>query len=113
MQISSSTAVSGRASSAGSAGDGNQIDKLQKQLRALTEELKGVVAEDIDAKQKQAKAELLMAEIQMVQAQIQAIQQAQAQAQLDAQRAAGDSSAAGDSARPKAGGTGGLVDAYA
>ena len=78
MQVASTTSSPVKPSSSSGSSD---IAKLQKQLRELTEELKGVVSSDMDAKAKQEKAKLLQAQIQMVQAQITAIQRAQQQEQ--------------------------------
>lgn len=82
MQVSS-TSNSGSTNTSSSAG--SDIAKLQRQLRDLTEELKNVVTSNLDAKAKAEKAKLLQAQIQMVQAQIAAIQRANQQKQQDAQ----------------------------
>ncbi|MBD9390799.1 FlxA-like family protein [Acidovorax sp. ACV01] len=85
MQISGANSTN--AASRGAAS--SNIAKLQKQLRELTDELRGVAGQDIDAKAKQEKIKLLQAQIQMVQQQIAAIarqsQQEQAARQQQAQ----------------------------
>lgn len=79
MQVSGTSAFSGRFSGAG--GDAGDIAKLQKQLRDLVEELKGLATSNIDAKSKKERIKLLQSQIQMVQAQISAIQRARQQEQ--------------------------------
>ena len=89
-------------------------------VRELTEELKGVVSSDMDAKAKQEKAKLLQAQIQMVQAQITAIQRAQQQEQQLAQVAKAEGAAANaaqqkktQAAKTPSSGLGNNVDTYA
>ena len=79
MHVSGTSSLSGHISSSG--GDGSDIAKLQKQLRDLVEELKGLATSDIDPKSKKERVKLLQAQIQMVQAQITAIQRARQQEQ--------------------------------
>ena len=99
MQVASTTSSPLKPSSSSG---GSDIAKLQKQLRELTEELKGVVSSDMDAKAKQEKAKLLQAQIQMVQAQITAIQRAQQQEQQRAQAAKAEGAAANAAQQQKA-----------
>ena len=115
MQVSSTSASTSRVSSS----SGGDIAKLQKQLRELTDELKGVASSNLDAKAKQEKSKLLQAKVQMVQAQIAAIQRAQQQEQQKAQVAKAEG-AAGAAHKQKAASTedrtsglGGNVDTYA
>ena len=116
MQVASTTSAPVKPTSSSGSGD---IAKLQKQLRELTEELKGVVSSDMDAKAKQEKAKLLQAQIQMVQAQITAIQRAQQQEQQLAQVAKAEGAAANaaqqkktQAAKTPSSGLGNNVDTY-
>lgn len=81
MQVSGTSSISGRISGAGA--DASDIAKLQKQLRDLVEELKGLATSDMDPKAKKERVKLLQSQIQMVQAQITAIQRARQQEQQD------------------------------
>lgn len=116
MQVSGTSAYSGRIPSTG--GDSADIAKLQKQLRDLVEELKGLAASNIDPKSKKERVKLLQAQIQMVQAQIAAIQRARQQEQQDlsVQKSANAAKLAEKKKATTASGRdklGSLVDAYA
>ena len=76
MQITSATSSSSNAGAG--AGNASNINRLQKQLRDLTEELRGVASSDMDEK-----AKLLQSQIQMVQQQITALQRQMQQEQMD------------------------------
>ena len=113
MQISRATSSPVATSGASS---GNDIAKLQKQLRALTDELRDVAGQDMDAKAKQEKTKLLQAQIQMVQQQIAAIQRQNQQDQahkLQQAQDAKNSDTKASSASGKTPGLGDNVDTFA
>ena len=62
-----------------------RLGALQKELRAASQALQALAGEEIPAKQKEVKGALLMAQMQMIQAQIDAILKEQAAAQVDAE----------------------------
>lgn len=107
MQISSSTSSPRTTSGASS---GNDVARLQKQLRELTDELGSVAGQDMDAKAKQEKVKILQAQIQMVQQQISAIQRQNQQEQANKLQQAQDAKNADTQATPARGKTPGLGD---
>ena len=112
MQISSTTLTIGAAPGAGAA---NSLDKLQKQLRELSEELQSVAVQDMDPKTKRERVKLLQVQIQMVQAQIEAIHRQTQQEQLERQRQADakkEAAAPTASGKSKPPGLGGTVDTF-
>lgn len=113
MQISNASSSAGATASPQSS---NNINKLQKQLRDLTDELRGVVGQDMDAKAKQMKVKMLQAQIQMVQQQIAAIQRQSQQDQANKMKQvqeAKNSSTQAAAARGKTPGLGETVDTFA
>ena len=60
--------------------DTGTIAKLQKRLQVLMKQLRNVATENLSPKEKQEKSRLLQAEIEVIQAQIAAIQRKQMQA---------------------------------
>lgn len=117
MNVSSISATSSTASSG--SGTSDAIAKLQKQIQAVTTELKNLAASDMDAKAKETQSQLLQNEIQMLQAQIAALQQQRQQADAlkiqknskpDAAEAAAQAPTTSKKGIP---GLGELIDTYA
>lgn len=117
MNVSSISATSSTASSG--SGTSDAIAKLQKQIQAVTTELKNLAASDMDAKAKETQSELLQNEIQMLQAQIAALQQQRQQADaLKIQKnskpdAVETATPAATAAKKRTPGLGELIDTYA
>jgi hypothetical protein len=78
MRIAGTTRTTSGASSSDRSGE---IAALQKQLRELTERTKSLADSDLDEKTKQKLVQMLMAQMQVIMAQIAALQTAQQQEQ--------------------------------
>jgi predicted transcriptional regulator len=116
MNVSSISATSSTASSG--SGTSDAIAKLQKQIQAVTTELKNLAARDMDAKAKETQSQLLQNEIQMLQAQIAALQQQRQQAdalkiQNNSKPDAADAAQTPTAAKKRTPGLGELLDTYA
>ena len=86
MQLTSVSTTTGSSASRSTA-SASDVDKLQKQLRELTDALKQASSDQsLDAKARQQKVKLLQSQIQVVQAQIEALQRQKQQDQLDQRR---------------------------
>ena len=119
MSISATSSTTASGALQGAGGSSSDLAALQRKLRELTDALKQVPNENLDAKAKQQKAKLLQTQIQMVQQQIEALMRQKQQEQLDKQREKQQATEAqaqqrqGQDRKPSAPGLGASVDTYA
>jgi hypothetical protein len=110
MKISSTSTSSMSSSGSGTA---DAVAALQKQIQALLVELKDLASSDLVAKAKAARSELLQGMIQMLQAQIAALQQQRAQADALAIKNAAEKDGVSTPKNNPSAGLGELLDTYA